>query len=398
MDGKLTGYPSIDKPWLKYYGNNAFDDALNPPKNISVWEYMENALKKQGTQYPAYNYFGKTTSRSDFIKNVYIYASVFQQMGIQEDEVVCYYGPFLPETGYMLFALNMVGATTYFLKLAISKDALAEETNKSRFAIVFDGMWENVKTVFAEGRFEKIIFISAEMSMPFPLRSVIKVKNRKLRHDLLQNSNFIYADALLRKYPIVPVQKAKFKSCRAAFITSSSGTTVGGVVKGTVATNEAVISQIHQSKCSDVGYPAGGLCFQNVPPTASTALCCLFLYGLIYNMTILIDPRLSEEGFYQKVMKYKPQVMIATGSYYEAFFRKVAQKIERGHTPDLRFWVKPIMGGDGCTADDLLWMNCIAKQCNSPTPISVGYGLSEVFSVVSVDRRESDTFLQGKTM
>ena len=36
---KLTGYPSIDKPWLKYYT----DEAINAPlPECTIYEYPQN--------------------------------------------------------------------------------------------------------------------------------------------------------------------------------------------------------------------------------------------------------------------------------------------------------------------------------------------------------------------
>ena len=52
---KLTGYPSIDKPWLKYYS----EEAINAPlPEGSLYDYMI-AENKDRMNYTAINYFGK---------------------------------------------------------------------------------------------------------------------------------------------------------------------------------------------------------------------------------------------------------------------------------------------------------------------------------------------------
>jgi acyl-CoA synthetase (AMP-forming)/AMP-acid ligase II len=45
------------------------------------------------------------------------------------------------------------------------------------------------------------------------------------------------------------------------------------------------------------------------------------------------------------------------------------------------------MGGEGCTPEKLSWMVKLARKCNSKTGIGSGYGMSEVFSVITVDYR-----------
>lgn len=41
---KLTGYPSIDKPWLKYYEEGAEERANDIPKGKTVWDVIEEKL------------------------------------------------------------------------------------------------------------------------------------------------------------------------------------------------------------------------------------------------------------------------------------------------------------------------------------------------------------------
>ena len=42
---KLTGYPSIDKPWLKYYKTGVNDKALSTPKDKTFYRYyIENVF------------------------------------------------------------------------------------------------------------------------------------------------------------------------------------------------------------------------------------------------------------------------------------------------------------------------------------------------------------------
>ena len=67
---------------------------------------------------------------------------------MEENEIVPIYGTFFPDVFYITCALNLIGATPYFLKLAMTKQDFEIETSESRFAIVFDGMWNNVKMYF----------------------------------------------------------------------------------------------------------------------------------------------------------------------------------------------------------------------------------------------------------
>ena len=164
----------MDKPWLKYYKPHAEKEVLNAPTDQTVWDVIEKSLYEH-IDIPAIEYFGKVISRKTFIDHVYLWAKVFRKLGVKEDEVVAYYGPFMPDTCYMIFALNMLGACPYFLKLAITPEALAEETKECRLAIVFDQMWDKVSGEFSKDRFEKVIIAKITDAMPSPKKQIVSV-------------------------------------------------------------------------------------------------------------------------------------------------------------------------------------------------------------------------------
>lgn len=382
--------PSEEKAWLKNYKKNAFNLANQIPENMTIWDVLEKKLIEY-VDYPVIEYFKKEITRPDFIENVYIWARTFRAMGVEEDEVVPIYGPFFPDICAMTFALNMIGATAYFLKLAISKEALIEETINSKIVVVYDGMWENVKEVFSDDRFKKVLVATASDAMVTPKKEIVSILNYfsslKDKSVIPKNSKYIWLDDAkkIANYYTGNV-KVPFKKNRNAFINSSSGTTIGGLTKGTIATNESAIAQLLQGYHADVLYHEGDRCLTDFPPTASTALNCLFLLPIYHGMTLINDPRVSEKTVYQMMMKYKPQVTIKTGSFWESFFREVEKEIARGKTPDLSYLKMPIMGGEGAIPEDFYYWNELLLKCGSPVPIFSGCGLSETFSVSSVEK------------
>ena len=244
----LSGYPSVDKVWLKYYQEGAENLANNIPIDKTIWDVFEEKLIEY-YDYPALEYFGRKFSKQEFIDSCYSWARTFRAMGVEENEVVPVYGPFVPDVCAMLFALNMIGACPYFLKLAISPEALAEETSEAKIAVVFDGMWKNVAHEFSKDKFKNVIIVSASDDMPSPKKQVVSflghIQSMKNKSSVPREKKYIWADKAhdIANYYSGQV-KVPFQKDRSAIITSSSGTTIGGVVKGTTATNESVIAQI----------------------------------------------------------------------------------------------------------------------------------------------------------
>lgn len=385
---KLTGYPSIDKPWLKYYKEGAEERALNIPKNKTVWDVIEEKLYEH-IDIPAIEYFGRVISRKDFIDLVYTWARVFKAMGIKEDEIVAYYGPFLPDIGAIAFALNMIGACSYFLKLAISPEALAEETAECKIAIVFEDMWQNVSCEFSKDRFEKVIIINAFDGMSGAKKQVAslisKLKSKSPKHPRGEKYLSVNeAKAFAKTYN--GEVKAPFVPDRPAFITSSSGTTVGGVVKGVIATNESVLSQLFSIIYSDSKYIPGYKSLNHFPPTAATSLNTLFFIPMICGVTAILDPRVSNEDFYNQLVNQKPNVSINTASMWELFFNRIENELRNGKEHNFsyaRFWM---VGGEGATTKQMQKWKNIMKEC-SAEDIYSGYGLSETFSGICFEDR-----------
>lgn len=385
---ELTGYPSLDKPWLKYYKENAYEDANNIPKGKIVWDVIEENLNKH-LDIPAIEYFGRNISRKEFIDNVYLWAKAFKQLGVKKNEVVAYYGPFIPDVCFMLFGLNIIGACPYFLKLAISAEALEEETRECRFAIVFDQMWDKVSDEFSKDRFEKVIVARINDAMSAPKKQIVGILSGiKSKTRIPKGEKYIsVSEARKLASKFSGEIRVPFEENRNAFITSSSGTTVGGEVKGVIATNESVIAQAYSTLMSDTPYRAGDRTLNHFPPTASTSLNSLCFVGLISGATILIDPRVSEDAFYHQLIEEKPSMCINTGSLWETFFNRVEAEAEKGKKFDFSYARGWMIGGEGTTVEKMKKWNSIVQKYGG-NGLFGGYGLSETFSGICIDRTD----------
>lgn len=349
--------PSEERVWLKHYESGAFEASNDIPRNKTLWDVLEEKLKTH-SEIPAIEYFGRKFSRQQFIDDVYMWARAFRAMGVKEDEIVLFYGPFFPSVGAMICALNVIGACANLLKLSISKQALEEETADCKIAVVFDGMISNIKEALDAEHFQKVIVVTAADSMPIHMNLAVRTVSYI---QAIKNKSIIsYGKKYLRVKEAMSFSKqfegnihADFKANRNAFITYSSGTTNNGMAKGTVATNETAIGQLLQGYYVGISYYARR-CFNNLPPTASTSISALFFIALYHGMVVEMVPQFSEKLFYRQIIKNKPQVVITTGSLWEAFFKELENAKNK---PSLDFFDMAIIGGEGVTPEDLEWMN-----------------------------------------
>ena len=109
--GKLTGKPSVDKPWLKFYS----EEAKNKPlPEMTIYEYMYEENKNHLDDI-ALNYFGKKTTYDELFKQIEQAAKAMKQIGIKKGDVVTICMPNTPEVPVMFYALNRIGAVVNFV-------------------------------------------------------------------------------------------------------------------------------------------------------------------------------------------------------------------------------------------------------------------------------------------
>ena len=80
----LTGYPSIDKPWLKYYSDAAINSAL---PECTIYEYLCENNKDQFDDI-AINYFDRSIKYKDLFTNIEKTAKSFTALGVSQGDIV----------------------------------------------------------------------------------------------------------------------------------------------------------------------------------------------------------------------------------------------------------------------------------------------------------------------
>ena len=380
----LTGYPSIDKVWIKNYQENAEKLVEEAPKDRTVWDVIEEKLLEY-YNVPAIEYFQGKMSRPEFRELCYTWARTFRAMGVQEDEIVPIYGPLVPNIGAMVYGLNMIGACPYCLKIGLSPASLAEETKEAKIAIVYDKMWPLVAHEFSKDRFKNIMVATITESMPSPKKQIVsflsKIEGMKSKSRIPDDKKYIWLDKALEiaNYYSGEV-KVPFKANRRTFITSSSGTTVNGQVKGGVATNETAINQIYMAKVSGAHFFPGDRCLNHFPLSASTSLNVLFNVPLYMGETIIDDPRVSDKDFYNQLIHLKPNQACNTGSSWDIFFDRAEYEISQGKKLDFGYANGWTIGGEGTDVKKLERWNRIMDETGAPFHLYIGYGLTELLS------------------
>ena len=141
--GELTGFPSVDRPWLKYFT----EEAINTPlPECTIYDY----LVENNKDYPsdiAINYLGKKITYRELFQNIERTAAAFLKYGVKEKDIVTVALPSIPEALYCIYALNKIGAVANMIHPLAGEQELLNYLNEvqSRVAILYEGTYEIIK-------------------------------------------------------------------------------------------------------------------------------------------------------------------------------------------------------------------------------------------------------------
>ena len=173
----LTGYPSFDKPWLKYYS----EEAINAPlPECTIYEY----LWENNKNYPndiAINYLGRKITYKELFENIDKTAAAFLRAGVREKEIVTVALPSIPEALYCVYALNKIGAVANMIHPLAGKKETINYLNEvqSRIAVIFDGAYGDIADGVNESSVETVIIASPTDSLPVAMKAAYHLKYKK---------------------------------------------------------------------------------------------------------------------------------------------------------------------------------------------------------------------------
>ena len=140
--GPMTGYPSIDKSWLKYFDDTSIEALLKyGDKNISMYEQLYN----YGINHlddVILEYLGSEFTYRELLKNIDKTAASLMSLGISNNEIIPIILPNCPETRYLIYACSKIGAIPNPIMPTINQKDLENiiENTKCKNIFIMSGL------------------------------------------------------------------------------------------------------------------------------------------------------------------------------------------------------------------------------------------------------------------
>ena len=373
IQGPLTGYPSIDKPWLKYYEENQFDFIL--PK-MNAYDFILKNNEDRMDSY-AINFYGNRIKykelRDEYVPKV---KKAFIQMGIKKGDYVTFCTPTLPETIYCFCALRDIGAVCNFIDLRMNKERILEFINNtnSKLVVSFNGVSDKVYKILHDSTAKALIDIDVTDSLKGIKKNLynLKVKNRFKcdQEDTYSWKDFINEGKKLKKEDLNSNKFEKYDPNAPAAIVYTGGTS--GEPKGAVLTDASLILPCLQYGLADIPRGYNDKFINIMPPFIAYGLVNGIELPLSLGMECTLLPKFDPTEFSQILKKSKPEHFVGIPIHYE-----VLMADKRCEGLDLSFIKNAGCGGDTIPEKLEKDVNQFLKDHNCSYMMRCGFGMTE---------------------
>ena len=375
-DKKLTGYPSIDKPWLKYFREADLNSEL-PQCSVykTVFDNNKDYLKSN-----AVNFFGSKISYGKLFKRIDECTKSLKQVGIKRGDCVTLCTAGVPAAIYIVLACSRIGAIANFINPLFSKEQMIARINETeaKWIFVLDEMYHFIEEALDDTCIEHVVLIPVTNSITPVLAALLylkskarKIKKNKHKIDYISYHKFAkmgssYSDVLDDEY----------KRDTPVIMVYSSGTT--GASKGILLTNESV-NAIIQNYRRDKFYGKQTDTFLSmIPVWFSTGIVLSVIMPLAHGVCVIPEPQFSKESFAKDLMKYKPTLTLTATSLW-----LYVATAEETKNIDLSNMIYPSTGGEKISEKDELMLNNFLESHGCQVHLLKGYGMCEFGSEVT---------------
>ena len=363
-DKTITGYPSIDKPWLNYYTEEEIN--AQTPKCTLYEKIYEN--NKNYPEEIALMFYGKKISFKELFINVETTAKAFVAAGVNNGDNVSICMPAIPEAVYTILALNKIGANATLLNPLFDERQITRRINETeaKLLVVANELFGRVKNIISDTTIEKIISCTAVNSLGTIVKIIKKARNI---------DGTICWNKFIRNGKNSVVNTPEYQPNKPALMVYSSGTT--GDSKGIQLTNDSILTLLVDAKSVYVEMERQDKYFIQIPIWFSTGLVATLLSSLYYGMVAILEPTYNLQLFKEHIAKYKPDYMITATGLVDYLYNT-----EYKHPSYTSFKCLAI-GGEYVTPQAEKRFNKWLEDNDNYTPLQKGYGMCELGSIVT---------------
>lgn len=374
---KQTGYPSIDKPWLHFYDSTLLNNFSVPDQSVYQYIYDNNSAHLDDT---ALIFFGKKISYRRMFRDTEKIAGILLAKGLRQGDTVLMCMTGTPETVTLLLACSKIGVCAIMLNPTLPKAELHNIIKEANSKVIFcmDALFSVMETVLGNVHNNAqivIVPVAYSLSRIIQLGYLLKSSVPKSLRQGIKKRQYIRWRDFLQEKPsqnIPPVNNGNLPLA----IVFSSGTT--GEAKGIIHTNRSYLALSVEYKCNGYPFKRNDLFLYMIPSFIAAGLSYTLLAPLSQGITIILDPLYDAKQFVADIIKYKPNIIPGTKSFWYAAMNDV-----RMQNVDLSNLKIPVTGGEPVYPKDEASLNRFLSEHGCNKKLYIGWGMSELNATVT---------------
>lgn len=360
-----TGFPSVDKPWLKYYKKPLTEEDI---PDASAYRFLYESNKNHIDE-TAIIYFNRKITYRELFLEIKKTASALSSLGIGKGDIVTLQVLNMPQTVALFYGISYIGAVANMIYITSGEKEVHElllQTN-SKLYVTIDSLWSKLKLAVKDTAVENVLLLQVGQEADFFTKTFLALKGNHTDKNCLTWNSF------LPKYVIEGTEVNEADLPVAMVYTS--GTT--GKSKAVVLSNRNMNSLVCQYEHSSFGFLRGKLFMNSLPP--------FIAFGLVLSMhtplclgikeAIVLDPMPANAGKYFR--KYKPNYFVNGKLAIESIMHD--PKIKK---MNLDFINVLAAGGEAMPPEFERRVGQFLNEHHADTCLSIGYGMTEVAATV----------------
>ena len=422
----LTGYPHIDRPWLKYYDLDGFQKTNT---SQSIYDYMIEKSSSHPAKIAMTFYKDKITYTELYYK-IDRAAQVLSSLGVKKGDRILIMMPNVPETAYLMYGASKIGAVCDFIdprpdsidfEISANKILSIAEEEKSKHIIALDlcyiSMIKSIEYELKKIGIENLIVVPSGESMSIrskiayiqdmlkahteEIKSSKKVLERiRKRLQLIQeeskkNGNiakmvqesleksplnaYLYG-RIEKDTPYTEISPIQFEKDSPAVIVHTSGTS-GNRPKPIPLTNENMNEYVEQTEAAKMPVAPNDIALHMLPYFAAFGLVGVVHGGFSHSNNLIEIPAFNPNEFGLLILKNKAQIIIGPPTWFLGLIDDPNMKGK-----DLSFIKMATYGGDSMEPEDEVRVNEFFIKHNCKVKLTKGRTQTE--NIICLERWE----------